>query len=216
MTPIPWQRLRGLATRRRITLGSILLLLAIIFLELAEDVWFREGFTWDAPIAMAVHGWQRPWVDVVMKAVTWAGGPGALLGSLACGIWLARRPQRARATLMMGSYVGAVTLSLLLKSLFQRSRPALFPPLVVAGGFSFPSGHTIGALVLFGFISVFLWQDGHRRSALAVAMCAPLIGLSRIYLGVHYPSDVLASLTGGALWIVFGLRLTHLWLPRSG
>lgn len=192
-------------------MGVLLTLAAIVFLELAEDVWFREGFAWDDPIALAVHAWQRPWLDAAMKAVTWTGGPGALFGAVAYGLWQAGRRNRWRAWLVTGSYVGAVGLSLLLKALFQRPRPALFPPLVVANGFSFPSGHTLGALIFYGLIAAFLWQDGRRLPAVLVAAWAPVIGLSRIYLGVHHPSDVLASLSAGALWVVMGLLVMR-WL----
>lgn len=194
-------------SRRQIVLGVALTLAAIVFLELAEDVWFREGFAWDGPVALAIHAWQRPWLDTVMKAVTWTGGPGALLGAAAYGLWQAQRRRRSRAGLVTGAYVAAIWASLALKALFQRPRPALFPPLVVADGFSFPSGHTLGAVILYGLIAAFLWQDGRRRPAVLVAAWVPLIGLSRVYLGVHYPSDVLASLTAGALWVVLGLLL---------
>lgn len=199
--------LRGFARPWPLFLLSLLALSATIFLALAEDVWFREGFAWDAPIALAIHRLPQPWLDGAMETITWTGGPGALLGTLAASMWLLRRRRRARALLILGSYATAVAFTLALKQVFQRPRPALFPPLVVANGYSFPSGHTFAALILYGLLAAYLWQDGRRAPALLLVAWGPLIGLSRIYLGVHYPSDVLASLTVGALWILPGLAL---------
>lgn len=197
--------------RWQLALGIALALAAVVFLELAEDVWFREGFAWDAPIALAVHAWQRPWLDLLMMGITWTGGQGALLAASLYGLWQAGQGRRLRATLVTGAYVGAIGLSLLLKAIFQRPRPDWFPPLVVADGFSFPSGHTFGALILYGLAAALLWRDGRRLPALGLAAWVPLIGLSRVYLGVHHPSDVLASLSAGALWVVAGLQVLR-WL----
>ena len=67
--------------------------------------------------------------------------------------------------------------------------------------------------MLYGMLAVYLWQDRRRGPALLMALWGPLIGLSRIYLGVHYPSDVLASLTAGVLWMLPGLALMGRGLP---
>lgn len=205
--------LLGFARPWPLVLLSLLALSAIIFWALAEDVWFRQGFAWDAPIAMAIYRLRQPWLDGAMGMITWTGGPGALLGTLATAIWLWRRRRLERALLILGSYATAVAFTLALKQVFQRPRPVLFPPLVAANGYSFPSGHTFAALILYGLLAAYLWQDGRRAPALLLMAWGPLIGLSRVYLGVHYPSDVLASLTAGALWILPGLALMR-WRRR--
>jgi len=96
-----------------------------------------------------------------------------------------------------------------LKHLFARPRPQLFPWLTGAGGWSFPSGHTLNAVVLGGLLVWLIgWRlSGWRRAALGVwaGLWAALIGLSRVYLGVHYPSDVLASLAVGGLCLLVAL-----------
>ena len=207
------RELRGLVRPRHFVQLSALAVFAALFLELAEDVWIQEGFAWDVPVALAIHRLQRPWLDEAMQAITWTGGYGALLGTLVGGLWLLRRLMPERALLLLGSYTAASVFTLGLKQVFQRPRPALFPPLVAARGYSFPSGHTFAGLMLYGMLAVYLWQDRRRGPALLMALWGPLIGFSRIYLGVHYPSDVLASLTAGVLWMLPGLALMGRGLP---
>ena len=98
----------------------------------------------------------------------------------------------------------AVVASLLivgLKHLYHRPRPSI-SHLVSASGFSFPSGHSLGSVVIFGTIGIVLWQHLHRSwqrysVSILLALATVMIGLSRIYLGVHYPSDVLAGFVLG-------------------
>jgi undecaprenyl-diphosphatase len=98
---------------------------------------------------------------------------------------------------------------LLLKLLFARPRPNVFPPLTLETSFSFPSGHTMAAVAFYGLIAILLWRDHHYGWALLPGLWVPLVALSRIYLGVHYPSDVLASLAVGTIW----LALILLFMP---
>ena len=90
---------------------------------------------------------------------------------------------------------------MVLKLLFARPRPALFPPLVVESGFSFPSGHVTTSVAVYGLLAVFLWRQGHRGWAIVAAAWVLVVAVSRIYLGVHYPSDTLGSITFASLWL---------------
>src|SRR5204862_5520768 len=102
--------------------------------------------------------------------------------------------------------VGGVLINQLLKTLFHRSRPELWPGAQIAG-FSFPSGHAMMSLCLFG---TFIWlgmkyiKSGPARTAWTTLMVLLilLIGLSRIYLGAHFLSDVLAGYIAGGIWLV--------------
>jgi len=91
-------------------------------------------------------------------------------------------------------FCGATALNTALKLLLSRPRPSLFTPLVSASGFSFPSGHVTASVATFGFLAVLLWREKRFGWAIASLVLVPLVALSRIYLGVHYPSDVLGSL----------------------
>jgi membrane-associated phospholipid phosphatase len=93
-------------------------------------------------------------------------------------------------------------LNSLLKLLFARPRPNVFPPLMAETSYSFPSGHTMSAVAVYGLLALLLWQRGQYAWALLPGLWVPLVALSRVYLGVHYPSDVLASLALGTIWLV--------------
>lgn len=108
---------------------------------------------------------------------------------------------------------GGLLLNAAVKHLFDRARPSVAHPLVTLGSSSFPSGHAAGATVCWGFLLVvwWTWQPGttHRLAGivLAAAMVA-LTAVSRVYLGAHYASDVLAAIGEGTAWLAFGLLVT--------
>lgn len=191
---------RGIVLRWLVGLG-ILLTLVAVFTELAEDVWFREGFAWDAPLILALHGFSRPWLDTVMRVATQAGQAGAIVVALALAGWFLWRRRTLDAVTVAISLVGATALNMVLKLLFARPRPALFPPLVVESGFSFPSGHVTTSVAVYGLLAVFLWRQGHRAWAIVAAAWVLVVAVSRIYLGVHYPSDTAGSITFASLWL---------------
>jgi undecaprenyl-diphosphatase len=104
--------------------------------------------------------------------------------------------------MLIVSLIASQIISLLLKYRFDRPRPDVFPPLVVEHTGSFPSGHTLTAVAVYGLISVLLWQRGHRFLSIISGIWVFLIALSRVYLGAHYPSDVLASLALGTILLI--------------
>jgi undecaprenyl-diphosphatase len=110
--------------------------------------------------------------------------------------------------------IGEALLNILLKNLFERSRPDLFQ-MVEAAGYSFPSGHAMVSLCLYGMIAFLVsrhirgWQWRLAVVTLATALVA-VIGLSRVYLGVHYPTDVVAGYFAGGMWLAFSISLL-LW-----
>jgi len=197
---------KAIQTRKRLYAWTVIIALGIlaaaIFFELAEDVWLREGFAWDAPIMLAIHSLQTPTLDRIMKAITLSGSIfGVVLVMAGAAFWLGRRRCWVELAALLISVVGGAALNGLLKLLFARPRPSVFPPLTVEHTYSFPSGHTMTAVTLYGFLAILLWQHRHRGWALLAAAMVPLIGFSRVYLGVHYPSDVLGAMTLGILWL---------------
>jgi undecaprenyl-diphosphatase len=94
-----------------------------------------------------------------------------------------------------------VLLNQVLKLFFARPRPDVFPPLTVEHSYSFPSGHMMAAVSVYGFIALILWKRRQRLLALMSALLIPVVGFTRIYLGVHYPSDVVGALAVGVAWL---------------
>lgn len=188
--------------------------LAVVFASLADDVWFREGFSWDAPIILGIHSLSSPVLDAIMKLVTQTGNLGAAAIALALAGWFFWKQQKVDAFSILGAFVGGVGINALLKLIFARPRPHLFPPLVVETDFSFPSGHVTAAVAVYGFIAFLLWQNRHRAWAVMSALWVLVVAFSRIYLGVHYPSDTLAAMAFTSLWLIGVLYARNVFLRR--
>ena len=180
---------------------AILLSLGL-FVELADDVWRSEGFTWDAPIMLAIHRYSTPLLDRIMWLVTETGSAIGILLLFLLAAWLWRNRFRLEAAMFVLSFAGGEIITALLKQLFARPRPDVFPPLMTEHSYSFPSGHTIAAVSLYGLLAIFLWRRNRKGLALISGGWVLAVALSRVYLGVHYPSDVLGALAVGIIWII--------------
>jgi undecaprenyl-diphosphatase len=185
--------------------------LAVVFYALAEDVWEQETFAWDATVAHAVHALSTPWLDAGLRVVTETGYAGAVVLIVGLTAWFVWRRRWLDATTTLVCYTGATVFNLLIKLIFARPRPTLFPPLIVLTDFSFPSGHVTATVASYGLLAVWLWRGQHPAWALLAAAWVPVIAFTRVYLGVHYPSDTLASLAFASLWLmlVFFIRDTY-------
>ena len=174
-----------------------LLLLGLI----AEDVFEKERFVFELPIMTWIHAHAGPVLTGLSLGLNTLGGPlvtGAALIVLTVGLWLGgRRWPAALSVLGLGSAVG---LAFVMKLFFNRPRPELWPRLITEHGAAFPSGHSTAAAALATFAAVLLWRTAWRWPAVVLgAWYAGLMGYSRLVLGVHLPTDVLAGwLTGVA------------------
>ena len=186
-----------------------------IFVEVAEDIWESGGFVGDQPILRYFHHHATPALDQVALAFTTVGGPWVM--SIASGLivvvlWL--RHRHRDASFFLAAVGGAVVLNVLAKLLFGRPRPALWPSIAPAKFYSFPSGHAMGSAALATALGFLLWQKSwHWVAWVLGALFALGVGLSRVYLGVHYPSDVLAGWVCSVGWVA-GLHL--LFSPYFG
>ena len=116
---------------------------------------------------------------------------------------------------------GGLVLNALVKQVFRRARPHFDDPLLSLATYSFPSGHTAGATVFYGFLAVLLLAHAHdvrARAAIVAgaALMVFLVGLSRIYLGVHYLTDVLGAVVEGVLWVALCFTVTRALQQRRG
>ena len=182
---------------------------AFIFVELAEDVWLKEGFSWDVPAMRAIHRLSTPWLDVAMKSVSLTASALViiLVAGIAFWLWHWQRDMLNALTLIV-ALGGSVVINTLLKVVFARPRPDVFQPLTVEHSYSFPSGHTSTAIAFYGLLAILLWRADRRGGALLSGLWVLAVAFSRVYLGVHYPSDVLGSLALGTIWI-FAVMLVY-------
>ncbi|MGE5277907.1 MAG: phosphatase PAP2 family protein [Acidobacteriota bacterium] len=132
---------------------------------------------------------------------------------------LALRGRRVSAILFFASVVGGGLLEVLLKLVYRRPRPGLLPLLVRVDSFSFPSGHATLACVFFGGLAAVVFHVTPRRDARTAAVAAATlsagsVGLSRMYLGVHWATDVAAGFLIGLFWVVVCGTLTEVFARR--
>jgi len=165
---------------------------------------FKYGL--DESILLGLQRLHNPLLDQMMQSITFLGEPlPFLLISSGLGSYLWRYNRHREATGLGIATVGAIGLNFLLKELFGRARPALWDYLVNAVHYSFPSGHAMVSTAVYGYIGYVLAKEfpQWRRPILAATMALILsIGFSRLYLGVHWPTDVLAGYAAGLLWLI--------------
>jgi membrane-associated phospholipid phosphatase len=183
-------------------IGLLAVLAIVVFFELAEDVWEREIFAWDQPIITAIENLRSSGITAAMLVITEFGNLFAFAAAVFAGIYFARKKNQLDSWAIIVSLVGANAINALLKLFLVRPRPELIEPLATASGFSFPSGHVTTAGAVFGFLSVILWRAGRRGWAMVCALVVAAVAVSRVYLGVHYPSDTLAAVVFTILWLI--------------
>ena len=192
-----------------LTVGLVLILLAAMaFGEIAEDVvegdtitvidvqlahWFRER---------ATEGFTR----TMLFITHWNGITGTSVMAALLAAWFAYRKAHYWLIVLLAAVPGGMLLNVVLKHIFRRQRPSLEDPLLTLTTYSFPSGHTVAATLFWGVLACYLvrrtgaWP---RRALIVGAAClmVMLVALSRMYLGVHYLSDVMAASMEGAAWL---------------
>lgn len=185
------------------------------FLELGEELLEQEELAAvDAQILRYVANLRRPWLTIPAIDITALGSLTLLsLAALAAALPLLQLGDLRGAAQLLVAISGAGVWTLLTKRLFSRARPDLEHRLIEVQGYSFPSGHAAGAAALYVTLAIVVGR--HVRSLrgrvwllAGSSTLALLIGLSRVYLGVHYASDVASGLTFGTGW---ALLLTALF-----
>lgn len=162
----------------------------------------------DRRLAGRLHDWATPTLTAAFTAVTTLGSAWVLVPlAVVIGLVLAGRGRRADALLLTLALLGSEGLALLLKAGFERERPFFADPLAVESSFSFPSGHATVSLAVYGALGYIGARRARTRQRRALVLAAAgvlvlLIGASRLYLGVHFLSDVLAGFSAGLVWVV--------------
>lgn len=197
------------------------------FAELADEVGDQETRQFDRTILLSMRSeadMSEPigpgWVQEMGRDFTAMGGIGVLtLTTLAVIGFLLLEGQRRMAAVVLVATAGALIASTLLKQSIDRPRPDLVPHGSITYTASFPSGHSMHAASTYLTLGALLARIQHRRRAKAfIIMVAVfltlLVGISRVYLGVHWPTDVLAGWAAGSGWALMCWLLAR-WLQRT-
>lgn len=205
--------------------GFIVSLVSAALFGAIADAVFRSAWMlpWDARIGSWFHSFQSRTVTNAMVLVSLFGDPRLLfvssLGLAGVLLYLSFWRELFTAGVILA---GGAVLHLILKSAFHRARPD-GDWLTAVQGYSFPSGHALGAVLFYGTLAYLgtrlcgMPRDHPVRRYLFVSVCAGVVfwvGVSRVYLGVHFLSDVLGGWSAGAFWLSLSLTAVHRLRPR--
>jgi len=176
-----------------------------VFGELAEEVWENEGgFPWDVPILLAIHLTSQPRLDVFATTLTkfgvfWGVFP---LSAVIVLVLLRQRQWRSLAYLI-STLLGSIIINRTAKVLLHRVRPHLWESPSPELDYGFPSGHAMSSMTLVVALIILTWGTRWCWLVLIVGGLFVLaIAWTRLYLGVHYPSDILAGWMVSIAWAV--------------
>jgi undecaprenyl-diphosphatase len=199
----------------------VLIVAAGVFGAIAEDVVTRDPLTiTDARFSAWLHEHSTGSLTRFLLVVTHIHstlGVTAMTLAVCAYIWIKRL--RLQVLILTLAVFGGMLLNALLKRIFVRPRPQFENPLLTLTSYSFPSGHTMMATVFYGTLCFFIMTRargwGARGLAIFVsAFLILLVGFSRIYLGVHYLSDVLAAIAEGLAWLAFCVIAVEAFVRR--
>jgi undecaprenyl-diphosphatase len=205
-----------------LALGFVVLVAVSGFVFIAEEVFVhRQLAAFDVTFADALRDQVRPVWRAFFWGFTWLGSFVPLTILTAAAAWrLLSRGRTLLAVMWAISQGGAVVISQTLKAIFARSRPDGADPLLFGTNLSFPSGHAVGAVVFCGVGAYILmrtirsWRARVLLATGALAWALPM-GFSRLYLGVHYFSDVVAGFLIGAAWVAVCISGMEVALRRK-
>jgi len=182
-------------TRAAAVIGGLL-----VFGAMAYPLVRGDAVEFDLPVRAAIHGWASPTLTAAMRLITMLGSEYFLMPLAVILVWhWEKRGERKAAYLLVSGSLSAEVVAQALKTLIHRARPEVFFGLVPTETYSFPSGHAFVATVYFGILAGVLAAGARWRAV--VAVMAAFLGFSRVYLGYHYPSDVVAGWALAAVWL---------------
>jgi membrane-associated phospholipid phosphatase len=228
--PRPWEtRLARLHPNAYLYVHAVLGIAGVgallkLFLSIAEDIPEQGALV---RFDDAAAGWlQRHGTEggeAIFNAVSWLGASVLALVLLAVVVVMVRRRDWVAALAIASAGGGGALLNYALKMVFHRGRPEYAAEFITHATWSFPSGHAMESLAGYGFLAFVALQHVHspvRRRAIvaSVVMLVAIIGYSRVYLGVHYVSDVIGGYLAGAAWLlvcVTGYRFARARRPAT-
>ncbi len=186
---------------------AVILLPLLLFGALAEDVWSRETFRWDSPLLQRFHAHATPNFDALMLLASRLGGITVMVPfvvMIALVLWW--RGHLHQSWFLAIGVGGACVFNIIAKMIFARTRPDLWLSIAPENDYSFPSGHSMLSMAVIASILFLVWQWKLARSLQVLATLfgaafVAWVGLSRLYLGVHFPSDVIAGWCASLAWV---------------
>ena len=201
-------------------LGLGTAILALVFFGwLADEALEGDARWFDDATRAAVHQFASPLLTAIMRGFSFVGSTIALtIGTIFVVVRFVMRRLKREAKLFAITMIGAAVLNITLKLAFKRPRPVPFFNLTPPESYSFPSGHSLTSAVFFGALAAILTaRIKSKRVRMGVWIVSTamflLIGLSRIYLGVHYTTDVIAGFAAALIWILV-VRFVEMQLAR--
>jgi undecaprenyl-diphosphatase len=202
---------------------TLLAVMVIFFIGsfswIAYLVELEKLMVFDHHIITYVQGFETGYLTAVMTFFSFIGDtiPVIVITLLSAFFLYRVLHHRREVVLLICTMIGSTLLNVLLKYIFQRTRPDI-NQIVFEEGFSFPSGHSMAAFSLYGILTFLLWRHLKTRVGRGTLLTVNglmifLIGYSRIYLGVHYPSDVIAAYAASGFWL-FTVIWVYQWIQE--
>lgn len=191
----------------------------VLFGALAANILNGSGLEqFDKNLANAVHSWVTPSATPIFSFISLLGFQVLWGIVIVVAVFLAIRRQWLHLVVWIIGWGGGELLNQILKHIFARPRPEFADPIQTAANYSFPSGHAMFSVIAYGLLAYFALLGIRHQSARTVLIIATillilLIGISRIYLGVHYFSDVVGGFAAGAVWLT--ICITGMGIARS-
>ena len=221
--PWLWKAMRTLSATEylllHLALGLGIAVAAMLFVQLGKSIVDgHEMVLFDVALSQALHQAASPFGVKLMEIFTDFGGDiGVPILGVGVAIVLLKKGRRLLLTGWVVALVGVAVMNQALKAVFVRARPVFEHPYSVGSGWSFPSGHSMATFVAAGMLAylgvLFAKSPGRRLLAVVLAITwSVAIGFSRMYLGVHYFSDVIAGFAAGTVWL--GACITGIEIAR--
>jgi undecaprenyl-diphosphatase len=191
-----------------------------LFLYLSALVMTGEIPSFDRDVRAFVLSFASPGLTFAMRGITWLGSPAFLVSAVVMLVWrLVKRGRRRAAALLVLATLGGEAYDEALKLVFRRERPEAMFGYALPETYSFPSGHAVASACFFGTVAAILTRRmrSQTRKAAVWAMAVLVIlaiGLSRVYLGVHHPSDVVGGYAAAVVWLALVRAGYERWLRR--
>jgi undecaprenyl-diphosphatase len=201
---------------------AVMLVAAAAFAVIAQSVATTAPIMkQDLQVSVWLHTHNNPVFGAFLFAITQVHSPaGVGVMAIILGYFIWRHGDRYWVASLALALLGGMLLNTALKFAFNRDRPTWDDPLLTLHSQSFPSGHAAGATLFYGFVAAYMvWRMKGKWAALVVSGCilmVAVVGFSRIYLGVHYLSDVLAAMSISTAWLVLSLVTVRAIAKRRG
>ena len=178
---------------------------------LCTEVWEKKVFSFDRSFLLWIHQFANPQFDRIFLFFTALDDPPTVVTIFIITIaWLVMKRRYSDGIRFTIVCAGGVLTDRVMKLFFAKPRPELWYRLITETSFSFPSGHAVGSMVVYGFIAYILAKEMQQHKHIVYAAASLLIiaiGLSRLYLGVHYPTDIIAGYGIGFIWLITCMKV---------